>query len=100
MSNTLASLISLSLYRCINSKPLTGDLAAVFEKHFLTYGGLDICINSAGIGNPIPFQKDQTDGTRSWRHTVNVNLTAVIDCTRLAVCSNCDLVLVFLVFPN
>ncbi|XP_061367130.1 uncharacterized protein LOC133310249 isoform X2 [Gastrolobium bilobum] len=61
------------------------DLAAAFEKHCLTYGGLDICINSAGIGNPIPFYKDQTDGTLSWRHTVNVNLTAVIDCTRHAI---------------
>ncbi|XP_027348671.1 prostaglandin reductase-3 isoform X1 [Abrus precatorius] len=61
------------------------DLAAAFEKHFLTYGGLDICINSAGIGNPIPLHKDQTDGTHSWRHTVNVNLTSVIDSTRLAI---------------
>ncbi|OIV93277.1 hypothetical protein TanjilG_23118 [Lupinus angustifolius] len=61
------------------------DLAAAFEKHYLTYGGLDICINSAGIGNPIPFDKDQTDGTRSWKHTVNVNFTAIIECTRLAI---------------
>ncbi|KAL1337060.1 hypothetical protein HN51_031546 [Arachis hypogaea] len=61
------------------------DLAAAFEKHFLTYGGLDICITSAGIGNPVPFSKDQTDGTRSWRHTINVNLIAVIDSTRLAI---------------
>ena len=50
-----------------------------------TYGGLDICINSAGISNPVPFQKDQTDGTKTWRHAINVNLIAVIDCTRLAV---------------
>ncbi|KAE9607270.1 putative 15-hydroxyprostaglandin dehydrogenase (NAD(+)) [Lupinus albus] len=61
------------------------DLAAAFEKHYLTYGGLDICINSAGISNPIAFNKDQTDGTRSWKHTVNVNFTAVIECTRLAI---------------
>ncbi|KAK9286832.1 hypothetical protein L1049_015237 [Liquidambar formosana] len=61
------------------------DLTAAFKKHLATYGGLDICITSAGIGNPIPFHKDQTDGTGSWRHTVNVNLMAVIDCTRLAI---------------
>ncbi|KAE9597258.1 putative 15-hydroxyprostaglandin dehydrogenase (NAD(+)) [Lupinus albus] len=61
------------------------DLAAAFEKHYLTYGGLDICINCAGIGNPIPFHKDQTDGTRSWKHTINVNFTAIIECTRLAI---------------
>ncbi|KAG5143703.1 hypothetical protein JHK82_019398 [Glycine max] len=61
------------------------DLAAAFETHLLTYGGLDICINSAGISSSIPFQKDQTDGTQTWRHTINVNFTAVIDSTRLAI---------------
>lgn len=61
------------------------DLTAAFDKHITTYGGLDICINSAGIGNPIPFNKDQTDGSNSWRHTVNVDLVAVIDCTRRAI---------------
>ncbi|MCI16125.1 15-hydroxyprostaglandin dehydrogenase, partial [Trifolium medium] len=80
---------------CINSKPPTGDLAAAFEKHVSTFGGLDICIASAGIGNPIPFDKDETDGTRSWRHTLNVNFIAVFDTTRLAVSLKCDLVLVF-----
>ncbi|XP_031260347.1 probable quinone oxidoreductase [Pistacia vera] len=63
----------------------TRDIAAAFEKHVATYGGLDICINSAGIGNPIPFHKDQTDGTRSWRLTIDVNLNAIIDCTRRAI---------------
>ncbi|XP_028777071.1 prostaglandin reductase-3 [Neltuma alba] len=63
----------------------TRDIADAFEKHSLTYGGLDICINSAGIGNPVPFSKDKTDGSRSWRYTIDVNLNAVIDCTRLAI---------------
>jgi NAD(P)-dependent dehydrogenase (short-subunit alcohol dehydrogenase family) len=90
-SNTLGSL----LYRCINSKPPTGDLAAAFEKHVSTYGGLDICIASAGIANPIPFDKDQTDGTGSWRRTLNVNFIAVFDTTRLAVSLKSDLVFVF-----
>lgn len=62
-----------------------GDLTAAFEKHVATYGGLDICVNNAGINNSIPFQKDQTDGTPSYKRTLNVNLIAVIDCTRLAV---------------
>ncbi|TYH29407.1 hypothetical protein ES288_A01G008900v1 [Gossypium darwinii] len=61
------------------------DITLAFEKHVATYGGLDICINSAGIGNPVPFKDDQTDGTKTWRHTINVNLVAVIDCTRLAI---------------
>ncbi|GKV37991.1 hypothetical protein SLEP1_g45949 [Rubroshorea leprosula] len=63
----------------------TGDITAAFEKHVTTYGGLDICINSAGIGNRIPFENDQTDGSNSWRRVINVNLIAVIDCTRLAI---------------
>lgn len=63
----------------------TGDISAAFEKHKFTYGGLDICINSAGIGNPVPFNKDETDGSRSWRYAIDVNLNAVIACTRLAV---------------
>lgn len=61
------------------------DLAAAFEKHVATYGGMDICINGAGISNSIPFYEDKTDGTHSWKHTVNVNLLAVIDCTHLAI---------------
>ncbi|XP_010269209.1 PREDICTED: probable quinone oxidoreductase [Nelumbo nucifera] len=63
----------------------TRETAAAFEKHLETYGGLDICINSAGISNPLPFHKDKTDGTGSWRHTIHVNLIGVIDCTRLAI---------------
>ncbi|XP_055815839.1 uncharacterized protein LOC129885552 [Solanum dulcamara] len=63
----------------------TGELKAAFEKHFVTFGGLDICINSAGIGDMVPFHNDQTDGSKSWRHVVNVDLVAVIDSTRLAI---------------
>ncbi|XP_068643214.1 uncharacterized protein [Aristolochia californica] len=63
----------------------TRDLAAAFQKHVQTFGGLDICINSAGIVCPISFYKDETDGEDSWRRTVQVNLIAVIDCTRIAI---------------
>ncbi|WOK93988.1 zinc-binding alcohol dehydrogenase domain-containing protein 2 isoform X2 [Canna indica] len=61
------------------------DLDAAFEKHLEQYGGLDICINNAGIGNSILFHKDTTDGSDTWRRTINVNLTAVVDCTRIAI---------------
>ncbi|KAI4318617.1 hypothetical protein MLD38_032296 [Melastoma candidum] len=61
------------------------DLNNAFEKHVATFGGLDICINSAGIGNLIHFAEDTTDGTNTWRRTINVNLVAVIECTRLAI---------------
>ncbi|XP_010479454.1 PREDICTED: zinc-binding alcohol dehydrogenase domain-containing protein 2 isoform X2 [Camelina sativa] len=62
-----------------------GDLVAAFEKHLDTYGTLDICINNAGIGNPVRFDKDDTDGSKSWKHTVNVDLVAVIEGTQLAI---------------
>lgn len=68
--------------------PWTEELLNAFLKHVATYGGLDICINSAGISNPAVFQKDQSDGTKTWRHALNVNLVAVIECTRLAVSSD------------
>ncbi|KAG9148209.1 hypothetical protein Leryth_014105 [Lithospermum erythrorhizon] len=60
----------------------TSELSAAFRKHLDTYGGLDICINSAGIADLIPFYKD---GSQSWRKTIAVNLIAVIDSTRLAI---------------
>ncbi|OMO63203.1 Alcohol dehydrogenase superfamily, zinc-type [Corchorus olitorius] len=63
----------------------TRDISLAFEKHVATYGGLDICINSAGIGRPVPIDKDQSDGTKTWRQTINVNLIAIVDCTRLAI---------------
>jgi NAD(P)-dependent dehydrogenase (short-subunit alcohol dehydrogenase family) len=60
------------------------DLAAAFEKHVHTYGGLDICINCAGIANKTLVYDDISDGIRTWRHAINVNFVAVIDGTRIA----------------
>ncbi|GJM98604.1 hypothetical protein PR202_ga15631 [Eleusine coracana subsp. coracana] len=60
------------------------DLASSFEKHVRMYGGLDICINCAGISNKTLVYDDASDGTKTWRHAVNVNLVAVIDGTRIA----------------
>ncbi|KAJ6835416.1 prostaglandin reductase-3 [Iris pallida] len=63
----------------------TRDISAAFEKHLEIYGGLDICINSAGISYNPPFDKDESDGSSTWRRTIDINLTAVIDCTRIAI---------------
>ncbi|KAF4366606.1 hypothetical protein F8388_004270 [Cannabis sativa] len=46
------------------------NLSAAFDKHVETYGGLDICITSAGIGTQIPFHKDQSDDNSTWRKVV------------------------------
>ncbi|KAI3753153.1 hypothetical protein L2E82_25199 [Cichorium intybus] len=62
-----------------------GEVNAAFEKHLEVYGGLDICINCADIATFVPFQKDQTDGSQTWRHAMNVNLVAVIDCTHRSI---------------
>ncbi|KAL0422640.1 UNVERIFIED_CONTAM: 3-beta-hydroxycholanate 3-dehydrogenase (NAD(+)) 2 [Sesamum latifolium] len=63
----------------------SNELTAAFENHVKTYGGLDICINCAGIATPVPFYQDKTDGAKSWRRAVDVNFVAVIDSTRLAI---------------
>ncbi|XP_047317750.1 15-hydroxyprostaglandin dehydrogenase [NAD(+)]-like [Impatiens glandulifera] len=61
-------------------------LSHAFKKHFETYGGLDICANSAGVTTPLPFHEDQLGtSTNPWRQTINVNLIAAIDSTRLAI---------------
>ncbi|CDY32846.1 BnaC08g02680D [Brassica napus] len=62
-----------------------GDLIAAFDKHLATFGTLDICINNAGISNPARFDKYDSDGSRSWRRTINVDLVAVVECTQLAI---------------
>ncbi|KAG2241540.1 hypothetical protein Bca52824_096476, partial [Brassica carinata] len=54
-------------------------------QHLATFGTLDICINNAGIANPARFDKDDSDGSRSWRRTINVDLVAVVECTQLAI---------------
>eukprot|EP00850_Spirogloea_muscicola_P014689 SM000107S14055 [mRNA] locus=s107:252682:258978:+ [translate_table: standard] len=64
------------------------ELAAAFAQHMHIYGRLDLCVNNAGIGEREWFAMDSsTDGKGSWRTVLNVNLVAVIDGTRLAVCA-------------
>ena len=46
----------------------------------------DVFINNAGIGERTPFTSaDATDMPRDWRRCIDINLTAVINGTRLAV---------------
>uniref|UniRef100_A0A1D1XRB2 Zinc-binding alcohol dehydrogenase domain-containing protein 2 n=1 Tax=Anthurium amnicola TaxID=1678845 RepID=A0A1D1XRB2_9ARAE len=61
------------------------DVAAAFDSHLEVFGGLDICINNAGITNPMLFHTDETDGMGSWRHTIDVNFVSVVDCTHHAI---------------
>ncbi|KAI5073037.1 hypothetical protein GOP47_0011050 [Adiantum capillus-veneris] len=62
------------------------EIFSVFQKHEEVFGRLDICINSAGISERGQLFEDRSnDGTGPWRKVLDVNLIAVIDCTRLAV---------------
>lgn len=70
--------------KCDVSK--TAELAAAFAQHQRVFGRLDICINNAGLGEESNFYEDKNDERKpEWRKVVDINLTAVIDGTRLAV---------------
>ena len=63
-----------------------GQLSAAFSRHMEAYGRLDVCINSAGIPEIQNFMDDRmTDGSGAWRRILDINLTALVDSTRLAV---------------
>ena len=68
-----------SFRRCDVTRP--DDLAATIAFAFDQYGSLDIVYNNAGIGGEELF----TDEAGLWKRVVDINLTAVIDATRLAV---------------
>lgn len=69
---------------CDVTKP--EEVFSAFQKHEEVFGRLDICINSAGISERGQFIEDRSkDGSGAWHKVLDVNLIAVIDCTRLAV---------------
>ncbi|GAQ80953.1 ARP protein [Klebsormidium nitens] len=69
--------------KCDVTKP--EQLVAAFKAHLSTYGKLDICINNAGIMENTRFLDDASEnGAGAWRKVVDINLTATIDGTRLA----------------
>ena len=59
----------------------TEDLAGTFAFAAERFGSFDIVYNNAGIGGEELF----TDETGAWQRVVDINLTAVIDATRIAV---------------
>ncbi len=59
----------------------TEDLANAFACAIEHFGSLDIAFNNAGIGGEDLFE----DEAAAWQRVVDINLTAVIDATRIAV---------------
>lgn len=59
----------------------SAELTAAFAEHQRVFGRLDICINNAGVVEKGSFYEDTMD----WHKVMDINLTAVIDGTRLAV---------------
>jgi 15-hydroxyprostaglandin dehydrogenase (NAD) len=57
------------------------DLGSVMDLAIERFGNLDIAFNNAGIGGEDLFADDPGD----WVRTINIDLIAVIDATRLAV---------------
>lgn len=59
----------------------TDDLVTLFDRAVSEYGSLDIAFNNAGIGEPDFF----SDDLGRWKRVIDINLTAMIEATRLAV---------------
>ena len=61
---------------------VTDDVEGFFAKAIERFGGLDICINNAGIGNPpLPIVQMTDEG---FDRTIAVNLRGVFLCMRAA----------------
>ncbi len=59
----------------------TEDIAAAFASALEHFGSFDIAYNNAGIGGEDLF----ADDPGPWQRMIDINLTAVIDATRIAV---------------
>lgn len=59
----------------------TNDLSRTFAFAIERFGQLDVAFNNAGVGGEALFADDPGD----WKYVIDVDLTAVIDATRIAV---------------
>jgi NAD(P)-dependent dehydrogenase (short-subunit alcohol dehydrogenase family) len=59
----------------------TSDLDAAFAVAVKQFGGINIAFNNAGIGGEDLFADDPGD----WKRLIEIDLTAVIDATRIAI---------------
>ena len=59
-----------------------GEILRLFETIRNEWGGVDVLVNNAGLGNKAPLMSGATD---AWREMVEVNILALCICTREAV---------------
>ena len=57
------------------------DITAALDATVQRYGGLDVAFNNAGIGGEDLF----ADELGAWKRVIEIDLTAVVDATRVAV---------------
>lgn len=58
------------------------DLLAMFQRIRAELGGVDVCVNNAGLGHIVSLMSGSTD---KWREMLDVNVLALCICTREAV---------------
>ncbi|KAL3876978.1 hypothetical protein ACJMK2_034748 [Sinanodonta woodiana] len=57
------------------------EILAMFEKIRTEFGGVDVCVNNAGLGHPAPLLSGDTT---LWRHMLDVNVLGLMICCREA----------------
>ncbi|XP_072019476.1 dehydrogenase/reductase SDR family member 11-like isoform X2 [Amphiura filiformis] len=76
---------SVHAYKCDISNE--GEILSMFAEIKEKYGGVDVCINSAGLGIDAPLLKADT---KQWKQMLEVNVLGLCICTREAVKSMRD----------
>ncbi|KAI8872769.1 NAD(P)-binding protein [Ramicandelaber brevisporus] len=62
----------------------TNELQALLSAAVAEFGGMDVWVNNAGVGYGVNlFDEENPKG--SWRKMLDINLTAVVDGTRIAI---------------
>lgn len=71
---------SLTAIQCDLSKE--DQIMAMLEKIKKDFGGVDVCVNNAGLSHDAPLL---TGSTEQWRHMLDVNVLGLCICTKEAV---------------
>lgn len=71
-----------SLFGAVADVTAPEQVAALLNRVEARFGGVDVMVNNAGVGNPYGFTT-MPDG--QWDKVINVNLKAVLSCCALAI---------------